>query len=134
MKYIRTKDRIYNEPINTFEHSWGEISWSIGKESHVAYNKEEYEKQINELKQADTIEELCDEFVAIQKNSKESPYIIDIYYSEYHKKKIVYISEETSDLFFDNFIKENEIYGAIWTKKGLIYVAKMNEKGELELI
>lgn len=27
----------------------------------------------------------------------------------------------------------NTIYGAIWTDKGLIYVAKMNEKGELEL-
>ena len=26
------------------------------------------------------------------------------------------------------------IYGAIWTDKGLIYVAKMNEKGELELL
>ena len=27
-----------------------------------------------------------------------------------------------------------EIYGAIWTDKGLIYVAKMNDKGELELL
>ena len=27
-----------------------------------------------------------------------------------------------------------EIYGAIWTDKGLIYVAKMNDKGELCLI
>ena len=26
------------------------------------------------------------------------------------------------------------IKGAIWTDKGLIYVAKMNDKGELELI
>ena len=26
------------------------------------------------------------------------------------------------------------IYGAIWTDKGLIYVAKMNDKGDLELI
>ena len=26
------------------------------------------------------------------------------------------------------------IYGAIWTSKGLIYVAKMNDKGELELL
>lgn len=27
-----------------------------------------------------------------------------------------------------------QIYGAIWTDKGLIYVAKMNDKGELELL
>ena len=29
---------------------------------------------------------------------------------------------------------ERKIYGCIKTDKGLIYVAKMNEKGELELI
>ena len=27
-----------------------------------------------------------------------------------------------------------EMYGAIWTNKGLIYVAQLNEKGELELL
>ncbi len=26
------------------------------------------------------------------------------------------------------------IYGAIWTEKGLTYVAKMNDEGELELL
>ena len=30
-----------------------------------------------------------------------------------------------------NCLEEYEIYGAIWTDKGLIYVAKMNEKGEI---
>ena len=30
--------------------------------------------------------------------------------------------------------KKIQIYGAIWTDKGLIYVAKMNKKGELELL
>lgn len=30
--------------------------------------------------------------------------------------------------------KNSEIYGAIWTDKGLIYVAKKNEQGEFELI
>ncbi len=29
---------------------------------------------------------------------------------------------------------KTSIYGCIWTSKGLIYVAKMNDKGELELI
>ena len=27
-----------------------------------------------------------------------------------------------------------EVYGAIWTDTGLKYIAKMNEKGELELL
>ena len=31
-------------------------------------------------------------------------------------------------------LEKFEIYGAIWTDKGLIYVAKMNDKGELELL
>jgi hypothetical protein len=26
------------------------------------------------------------------------------------------------------------IYGAVWTDEGLIYVAQMNKKGELELL
>ena len=33
-----------------------------------------------------------------------------------------------------NLNKIKAIYGAIWTDKGLIYAAKMNDKGELELL
>lgn len=63
------------------------------------------------LKQADTIKELCDEFVMISGGKHK----LDIGCHSYGDKKI-------------------QIYGAIWTDKGLIYVAKMNKKGELELI
>ena len=31
-------------------------------------------------------------------------------------------------------ICSDRLRGAIWTDKGLIYVAKMNDKGELELL
>ena len=64
-------------------------------------------------RQADTIEELCDEFV------------VDL-----NGKKII------SALTFERSLDYggDEIYGAIWTDKGLIYVAKMNDKGELELL
>ena len=45
----------------------------------------------------------------------------------------------------NEFVKENylrfhkeghiaNVYGAIWTDKGLVYVIKMNEKGEFELL
>ena len=57
---------------------------------------------------ADAIEELCDEFVVIVDGKH-------------------YIRVPASN---PNF----QTYGAIWTEKGLIYVAKMNEKGELELL
>ena len=68
-------------------------------------------------KQADTIEELCDYFVAVDENDNE--HFIDRGF---------------------NFLKscvnndKDRVYGAIWTDKGLIYIAKMNDKGELELL
>lgn len=67
------------------------------------------------IKQAKTIEELCDRFVA--KTCDITEYWVE--------KKLecakMYCGIET-------------IYGAVWTSKGLIFVAKMNDKGELELI
>ena len=121
MKYIRTKDGIYDKPINTFEHSWGEISWSIGEERYVAHNKEEYEKQINELRLADTIEELCDAFIIIDEDNKRN----------------IYLKEDgwTFDMMQDlGMWSDRTCYGAIWTDKGLIFVAKMNDKGDIELL
>ena len=84
MKYIRTKD------------------------GRIELNDETIEREI--IAEADTIEELCDEFVC--------------------DEMFVYDKEEIKFL-----ISEGEIvYGAIWTDKGLIYVAKMNESGVLELL
>ena len=66
-------------------------------------------------KVADTIEELCDEFVIVGTNWQQ---IIDLEDAKYNCDK------------HDNL----KIYGAIWTNKGLIYVAKMNDEGKLELL
>ena len=113
MKYIRTKDGIW---LFGGTHDKGNVV--IGK-------KHEYDfgycfSKADILKQADTIEELCDEFV-VYKNT----YNYDIWHSLISDdKKAVMIALK------DGF----EIYGAIWTDKGLIYVAKINEKGELELL
>ena len=76
------------------------------------------------IKQADTIEELCDEFVVFD---KEQPNGKLLYYKGFENLKKEFI----------DFEKDKEkvvVCGAIWTDKGLIYVAKMNDKGELELI
>ena len=103
MKYIRTKDGIH-EVVKDLRYGYSTHSngWVVVK------------NQI--LKQADTIEELCDEFVVKIKTG---------YLITYYDKKLL-----TQDA------KENgaDVYGAIWTDKGLIYVAKMNAKGELELL
>ena len=64
---------------------------------------------------ADTIEELCDEFVIVGTNWQQ---IIDLESARYNLKRP----------------KELKVYGAIWTDKGLNYVAKMNDKGEFELL
>ena len=64
------------------------------------------------IKQANTIEELCDEFVRVR--------------------------EDINDfLVSDDIPTQTEgwtIYGAIWIKMGLLFVAKLNEKGEFELL
>lgn len=69
------------------------------------------------IKEADTIEELCDAFVYV--TNENNHYIKD--------------KHNAVQLFFDNE-KPVAYYGAIWTDKGLIYVAKMNREGELELL
>lgn len=94
MKYIRTKDTIA----------------SVQREEDI-----ELFKRVGQ-KVADTIEELCDEFVVIFDN----------------KEPI--ISHLLGLAIFYGYTEYKYIYGAIWTSKGLIYVAKMNEKGELELL
>ena len=103
MKYIRTKD--------------GKIF-----EYNPLLNVAVYE---NVVKEADTIEELCDRCVVIHK------------YGEQPKDMSFYEAEYFIDVWTRK-VKSNDpitaIYGAIWTDKGLIYVAKMNDKGEWELL
>ena len=111
MKYIRTKDTVFEvvaEDTRVFTVR------AKHNRNHL-YNKSKI--QIDILKQADTIEEICDVFVK-RSNEPGNPFF-DIGYST-----IVLDSQ------FDHY----DYYGAIWTDKGLIYVAKMNDKGELELL
>lgn len=65
------------------------------------------------LKQSEKIEDLFDEFVRVSKSNHD-----------------FLVSDDMPTKKF----RDTEIYGAIWTDKGLIYVAKMNENGELELL
>ena len=121
MKYIRTKDgKIYditkckseNYPFNPDD----EIFWEF--ESVTIYENEV-------SKEADTIGELCDEFVCENSLIDSSP-----------RKENGQIIDRYSKL--DNAImlakKDLIVYGSIWIDGSLIKVAKMNEKGELELL
>lgn len=112
MKYIRTKD--------------GKIYDSLALRVDEIVYKDEQGKWCREyrtvdplkkvLKTADTIEELCDEFVLFRDNK---PYAI------------VPNKEHNAELAHDVW---KDYRGAIWTDKGLIFVAKMNNKGVLELL
>lgn len=103
-KYIRTKYGIHIK--NIFGKETDEKEWeSLGY------------KVIN---QSDTIEELCDEFV-ITKNNEGIEF-----WKDFDALK------QCSAHFVQNDF--DDIYGAIWTKWGLRYVAKINNKEDLELI
>jgi hypothetical protein len=66
------------------------------------------------IKESDNIEELCDEFVWVTPEG------------EHH------IKPKTGDGLWYlccDYKKGHQIYGAIWTDIGLIYIAKLTEKG-----
>ena len=112
MKYIRTKNKILL--VRNEDKSWYYV-WDIRKKAYIVVSK----KHI--INQADTIEELCDGYVVRR-------YVMD------EPCHWFYITKEKmkADISLRN--SAYTIFGAIWTDKGLIYVAKMNEKGELELL
>ena len=118
MKYIRTKDgRII------FNHEHLEI---IDNTLCSMQNDRVWLIIGGVDKQADTIEELCDEFrnITYGKNPEISNPLT------YEQAKELKLKDVQRDEFAPNF----KTFGAIWTDKGLIYVAKMNDKGELELL
>ena len=98
MKYIRTKDGIAKL----------DDDWAL------------FCKEYANNKQANTIEELCDEFV---------------------NQKMILSKQDIKDIlkYAKDELKEEIIYGAIWIilpngAPRLEPVAKMNDKGELELL
>ena len=119
MKYIRTKDsvqeigideRLKKEGVsNYYFYKWKDIKMLMDK------------NDVKKYKQADTIEELCDEFV-----------FIDEFFKREHR--LAYSLENALARCKYHDVDITTLRGAIWTDKGLIYVAKMNDKGNLELL
>ena len=106
--YIRTKDCIYK--VESVLRDNGIVKgYNVGEMAFI--------RKDQVIKQSENLEELCDRFVVMDKETKEVMNIVS--FLEYAK--------------LWSYCKYN-IYGAIWTDKGLIYVAKMNDKGDLELI
>ena len=112
MKYIRTKDGIYENNGLMQSNSTIEENSIIVCGGHFAIPVS------NIIKQADTIEELCDEFIAVVNDNPQQHQFMKPF--DYYMRSLN--------------PKDVSLYGAIWTDKGLIFVAKMNDKGELELL
>lgn len=102
--YIRTKNLIYEVESETCDKK----GYFVGDYGVIL--KEQVTKE------AKSIEELCDEFVGVDKTCENGHQLL---------RAVPYKCAK----FWNG-----GVFGAIWTDKGLIYVAKMNDKGELELI
>ena len=125
MKYIRTKDTIY------------EIDKDISFGGREIYKVRNHDFSIigNGLSKADTIEELCDVFVEevpIYKGNDVAEIDHQIWLFNKERNRF---EDDFSELEHEDFISDKyNFYGAIWTNKGLIYVAKMNKDGDFELL
>lgn len=122
MKYIRTKDGQVNEPYKYDNSRHAYFCFPKNNEWTFYYDKDV-------IKVADTIEELCDEFVIYTPNMYSNMKAYLRYEFESKLDRAIQDYENYKDIN-----EEVYLFGAIWTDKGLIYVAKMNESGELELL
>lgn len=121
-KYIRTKNRIWKtEDVILIDEEHDEILWQKILRKPWFY--------IQEVKQADTLEELVDELVVVEPNNEDCPrpYILDCFHLCTYNS---WFEREKEHIKIGTIV----VYGSIWVDGDLIRVAKMNEKGELELL
>ena len=121
MKYIRTKD---DKICLLHEDLFTKGVWWVGTKEEVL----QFSCIPSDLgKVAETIEELCDEFVAVG-----VPFKTFVIEKSLYEGQGLTLREYIHYLYcqYTNIV----VYGAIWTEWGLKYVAKMNEEGELELL
>jgi hypothetical protein len=105
--YIRTKNKIYK--VESVLRDNGFVKgYNVGEMAFI--------KKDQVLNQSEKLEELCDEFVGVDKTCENGHQLL-----------------RTIPYKCANFWNGG-VYGAVWCERGLKYVAKMNDKGELELI
>lgn len=120
MKYIRTKNYIHNskDVVVVNENGTLVVLRGVDKDFVERTRGRIWNTGTNVvLAQADTIEDLIDTLVVCFDNNIQ-PVLCG--YSKFQSK--LYAGDR------------GHIMGAIWTDKGLIYVARMNEKGEMVLL
>ena len=144
MKYVRTKNGIYEANSQIEPEKELQIKWIDDHCFVTSWKTKPCDWQV-----ADTIEELCDGFIGVpdrdwfQKNciaTKGVHYFQKPFDLEwgFYKKDFANLKLKNQNGWEYTAIEWQRnhhcfIFGYIETDKGLIYVAKMNEKGELEL-
>jgi len=126
MKYIRTKNGRIIKSLTEIKEAYDKVPIYIytvmtDGYKHCCNIQRDFVEKL-----ADTIEELCDEFVAY--NSEQNNGLPITCPKEMLGKIKPYIQIGMQKRI------NCWLCGAIWTDKGLIYVAKMNEKGVMELL
>ena len=140
MRYIRTKDGHILEAGKTTDYGFVVMP----KCEYARHFLEDDETELVPIiAQADTIEELCDRFVYQNELYKR----FSLFKDEYIKCVDGSLLKDEDRVYLgyfknipsveDKYLLKDEwqdVLGAIWTDKGLIYVAKMNDKGDLDLL
>ena len=133
MKYIRTKSGIYEVAKIIQDCDKGDIyvvnlpksQWDYDEDNKLFYKDSMTDSfwKHEIIKQADTIEDLCDRFIVEYENGSFT------IFNDFKNLKRHF------DYYPQYYHKVTGRYGVIFIKdRGLIYVAKMNNKGELELL
>ena len=129
--YIRTKDGVYEVETPSKENDYlvEDDTYILTIKGSLVYKK-------NIVKQSESLEELCDEFVEEFPIYKGNELVgKDHHYWKYNKENKTFYDDFDDNILHKYFInKEFNFYGDIYMDKGLIYVAKMNEEGKLVLI
>lgn len=114
-KYIRTKDGKIFEYAGRERTPYGDLISANG--THYRYDCV--------LKEADTVEELCDE-VVVKETWRDTSIVIQPggCSDRFACARGLYLGKPTTE----------NICGSIWVNGNLMKVAKMNDKGDLELI
>ena len=124
MKYIRTKDNRIYEVIEEYNTTYLVKAHKNYRNIKKAIDGTKIVYKASCTAQADTIEELCDCFIKIKREIGFRDFIL-----KFGHKDLKLLKEQMKKY------PNSPVYGAIHIEdKGLIYVAKMNDKGELELL
>ena len=124
-KYIRTKDGriIANPEVNILWTRNNKDEDFVIKETNLIEGKNGACLKEDIIIEANTIKDLCDYFV------------VEYTFGDHTMFRHFCDLERHYELYTQDYHHVAGRYGAIWVAgKGLIYVAKMNEEGELELI